>query len=49
MAQPEGVVTTTLLACSPAPCPALDAILADDEHIRRAQLAEAEAALRRGR
>lgn len=32
MAEPEGVVTTTLLACSPAPCPALDAILADDEH-----------------
>ena len=32
MAEPEGVVTTTLLAYSPAPCPALDAILADDEH-----------------
>ncbi|MCY3810739.1 MAG: Uma2 family endonuclease [Gammaproteobacteria bacterium] len=32
MAEPAGVVTTTLLAYSPAPCPALDAILADDEH-----------------
>ena len=31
MAEPAGVVTTTL-AYSPAPCPALDAILADDEH-----------------
>lgn len=32
MAEPARVVTTTLLAYSPAPCPALDAILADDEH-----------------
>lgn len=32
MAEPGGVVTATLLAYSPAPCPALDAILADDEH-----------------
>lgn len=32
MAEPGGVVTATLLAHSPAPCPALDAILADDEH-----------------
>ena len=32
MAEPAGVVTTTLLAYPPAPCPALDAILADDEY-----------------
>ena len=32
MAEPGGVVTTTLPAYSPAPCPALDAILADDQH-----------------
>ena len=45
MAEPEGVVTTALLAYSPAPCPALDATLAGNA--LRAQLAEAEAALRR--
>ena len=32
MATPARVVTTTPLAYSPAPCPELDAILADDEH-----------------